>query len=158
MSFFFFFDGKIPALTLANYILKKAQHQGHGISNLKLQKILYYVQGYYLAKFDEPLFPDEIQAWKLGPVVPGVYYEFSVYGSDDLVMTSEPDMGNCTEEEMQLIDKVINAKIHVPVRQLVDDTHQEDPWRIATSNGTNIALNTEISLSSIKEYFRHARI
>ena len=73
MSLFFFNDERITALTLANYILKKAQEQGISVTNSKLQKILYYVQGYYMARFNHPLFPDEIQAWKFGPVVPNVY-------------------------------------------------------------------------------------
>ena len=108
----FFFGEKMTALTLANYILTRAKKQGINITNLKLQKILYYVQGYFLAKFDHPLFPDDIQAWTFGPVVPNVYYHFSIFGPDNLFITREENIDTCalTTAERELIDNVIDAK------------------------------------------------
>ena len=47
-----------------------------GITNLKLQKVLYFVQAYYLAKLNRPLFPDNIEAWEYGPVIPSVYRKY----------------------------------------------------------------------------------
>lgn len=51
------------------------------ISNLKLQKLLYYAQGCYLAMYDAPLFKEDIVAWAHGPVVREVYDEYKAYGS-----------------------------------------------------------------------------
>lgn len=51
---------------------------GDSITNLKLQKLLYYLQGHWLATFDGPLFGDKIEAWRYGPVVPSVYSHFAV--------------------------------------------------------------------------------
>ena len=52
------------------------------VTNLKLQKTLYYVQGYYLYRFGKPLFDDEIVNWAYGPVVPEAYFEFCSYGAN----------------------------------------------------------------------------
>ena len=54
---------------IANYFLSLSDPEiGDGISNLKLQKLCYYAQGFYLAQHDTPLFEDTIEAWQHGPV------------------------------------------------------------------------------------------
>lgn len=65
-------------LEIAHKILNKATQTEfeEPISNLKLQKLLYYMQGFHLAYFDTPLFDDDIEAWMYGPVVPCVYNHF----------------------------------------------------------------------------------
>lgn len=157
--FFFFFNGeKVDALTLANYVLKRAEAVHTVVTNLKLQKILYYVQGHFLAEFNRPLFPDEIQAWKFGPVVPSVYYEFSMFGPDALVQTGRADMGACSEAEQAFIDQIIDEKLSMSAHQLVEATHAEEPWRRATENGTCIRANTVISIDSMRDYFRRVRV
>ena len=152
--FFFFNNEKMTALTLAKYILTRAKAQGRHVTNLKPQKILYYVQGYYLAKFDHPLFPDEIQAWKFGPVVPNVYYEFSIFGPDNLTISHEERIDNCEQDEIQLIDSVIEDKMRYSPSELVKATHSEAPWRKATNNGNITRPNTVIDTNDMKEYFK----
>lgn len=93
--------------------MRRAEEK-ESVTNLKLQKILYYVQGYFLAKFDRPLFPDEIQAWKFGPVVPSVYYEFSSYGPDTLKAREDTTgimESSSTPDEIALINCVIDQKL-----------------------------------------------
>lgn len=154
MLFFFFNDEKITAMTLANYILNKAKKANINVTNMKLQKILYYVQGYFLAKFDRPLFPDEIQAWKFGPVVPNVYYEFSPFGSEELFALGEADMTSCDMQEVELIDSVINDKLQLSARALMLSTHNELPWKTVTKDGTHITANAVISNELIKTHFK----
>jgi uncharacterized phage-associated protein len=79
---------------IANYFLCKAQdedkpEQRH-LSNLKLQKLLYYAQGLYLAAYGSPLFRDAIIAWQYGPVIPSLYSKYRKHGSDDI---PGPDSG-----------------------------------------------------------------
>ena len=60
-----------------NYIIKILNKKVvTDLTNLKLQKLLYCAYGVHLALFSEKLFNDQIQAWKLGPVVPIIYQEF----------------------------------------------------------------------------------
>ena len=61
-----------PVLAIANKLLASATDYDGGelMSNMKLQKMLYYQQGYHLAAFGTPLFDEDIEAWMYGPVVP----------------------------------------------------------------------------------------
>lgn len=154
---FFFFGEKMTALTLANYILTRAQRQKISVTNLKLQKILYYVQGYFLAKFDRPLFPDDIQAWTFGPVVPNVYYHFSLFGPDNIFITQEEniDSNGLDCDEKDLIDRIIDEKLQFSTSTLVRATHQEAPWLKATLGGKKIQRNTVIDIEDMKEYFKN---
>ena len=72
-------------LDIARYIINYSNEQQYGISNLKLQKLLYFVQAEFLAFTEkkQPCFQEEIEAWGFGPVVPGVYKEFRQYGSSN---------------------------------------------------------------------------
>ena len=61
------------AQQIADYLIAFSHSVGDPISNLKLQKLLYYAQAWYLALHNEPLFPESIEAWVHGPAVPPVY-------------------------------------------------------------------------------------
>lgn len=61
---------------IADYIILYFQEHGEPLTNLKLQKLLYYAKGWYLALYDKPLFNDKIEAWVHGPVVPSIYHAF----------------------------------------------------------------------------------
>jgi uncharacterized phage-associated protein len=78
---------KLSCHEVADYLLAKAAAEEEGnelISNLKLQKLLYYAQGVHLALHDVALFPEEIQAWMHGPVVPEVYQKYKDGGGEAL--------------------------------------------------------------------------
>jgi len=61
------------ALQIARHIVRESRTTGEPITNLKLQKLLYYCQGWHLAYHEKVLFSDPIQAWVHGPAVPNVY-------------------------------------------------------------------------------------
>ena len=63
------------AQDVANFFIGRFQEAQDPVTNLKLQKLLYYAQGWYLAFFDEPLFDERIEAWLHGPVVPPIYQD-----------------------------------------------------------------------------------
>src|SRR5437763_17167613 len=62
------------------FLLKTDEEAGDTISNLKLQKLLYYAQGFFLALQDAPLFDDRILAWRHGPAIKRIYAEYADYG------------------------------------------------------------------------------
>ena len=64
---------------------------GDSISNLKLQKLAYYAQGFHLAMYDTPLFPERIYAWAHGPVVEELYHAYKKFGANPIV---HPRRGN----------------------------------------------------------------
>ena len=69
-----------PALTIAKWFIAWAEAEEEELSNLKLQKLLYYAQGHHLAERHAPVFTEPIQAWSHGPVVPPVYHEYKRFG------------------------------------------------------------------------------
>ena len=72
------------ALDVARYIINYSNKKDYHISNLKLQKLLYFTQAYYLAFTDshKPCFPERIEAWNFGPVVPEVYHFHIIFQTD----------------------------------------------------------------------------
>ena len=72
----------LTCFDVAKYFLALANdvESGEGISNLKMQKLVYYAQGLYLAKYNKALFKEKIKAWQHGPVIPKLYYKFKKYG------------------------------------------------------------------------------
>ncbi|MEH2444259.1 MAG: type II toxin-antitoxin system antitoxin SocA domain-containing protein [Nostoc sp.] len=62
----------IDCLNVARYFIVRAYEDSieAEMTNMKVQKLLYYAQNLHLAMYDEPLFEEEIQAWRYGPVCP----------------------------------------------------------------------------------------
>lgn len=134
------------ALDIARYIINKCIDLGRPVSNLQLQKILYYVQGEYIKNnFGESLFEDDIEAWQYGPVVPSVYYNFNNYSSDEI---DEYQFGiNLDDNEKRVIDPVIEDKSNFTAWELVKATHSELPWK-DTFNKSRI-----IKKDKLQEFF-----
>jgi uncharacterized phage-associated protein len=73
------------AFASANYIIEKlGKYKIRDVTNLKLQKLLYFAYGVHLSLYNEKLFTAPIQAWQLGPVIPCVYQEFKDYGKNPI--------------------------------------------------------------------------
>ena len=80
---------------------------GENISNLKLQKLLYYAQGSFLAVTDKPLFEDNIVAWCHGPVVESVYHEYKSNGSNGIPFDECFDFSQFTPDENELLKETV---------------------------------------------------
>lgn len=101
---------------------------GDGISNLKLQKLVYYAQGFHSAIFDSPLFADEISAWTHGPVVADLYHQFKNHGSNHIPVTQDFDKDSLTKDEFELIEEVFEVFGQYSAWKLRNMTHEESPW------------------------------
>jgi len=73
-------------LDICRHVINYSNERDYGISNLKLQKVLYCVQAYFLTnEKDHALcFDEKIEAWDFGSVVPEAYYEYGQYRSGDI--------------------------------------------------------------------------
>lgn len=150
---------KCTALQIAKYFVKKAKvEEDKKLTPLKLQKLLYYAQGWYLANFDKPLFDDKIQAWKYGPAVMNVYQYFKSYGSNSLSqydnpMEEIPDIDD--ERTKRFLDKVWTVYKKYYASDLVSATHNEQPW-VDTREDKKLSENSEliINIEKLKSYFK----
>ena len=97
----------MAALDVAQYIINETLNKGYPVSNLKLQKMLYFVQGVMLVNYGRPAFEDRIEAWQYGPVVPEVYFAYSSYGATPILL--QYDKINLDAEEKNAANIVINS-------------------------------------------------
>lgn len=109
------------AMDLAKYIVSKCTKENVPISNLQLQKILYYIQKEFLHKRGTIAFNDSIEAWQFGPVVPRVYYFFSGAGSMPILMQYNIKIG---KDDKKLIDSIVEEKRSLNPWEMVEDTHR----------------------------------
>ena len=118
------------AIDIAKKIICKTDvEHGDTLSNLKLQKLLYYMQGFHLAFFDEPFFNESIEAWTYGPVVPVVFQEFKKYKKDSINPDNYHDDLVLTDDEQQMFDMVYSEYNRYSAVALMNMTHTEGPWK-----------------------------
>jgi uncharacterized phage-associated protein len=133
------------AQEIAKYIIKSLP-----VDNLKLQKLLYYSQAVYLVLHaKEPLFPEPIEAWDYGPVVPPVYHEYKNYGFEILTPNTESTTLNL--DEMKAIDMTLACFGNMSGPELINQTHGEPPWKEAYHPGRP---SVTISLESMYNFFK----
>ena len=94
----------MTALQLAEYTIRRATSSEVPITNLKLQKTLYYLQGYSLRALNDPAFNEAIRHWQYGPVVPTVYFAYSANGAEPLCVNDTIDVPALTKAESRLYD------------------------------------------------------
>ena len=156
-------------LDVCRYVINYSNQKGYGISNLKLQKILYFIQAYFLCSSygdsPSPCFYESIEAWDFGPVVPEAYHEYKQYRSSSIpTVTSymsfdEEDMWNISmvpyddniiqSEDKEKINAVVDMFAKYSATDLVTLTHNQAPWRDAYVSRSN----REITIESIRRYF-----
>ena len=134
---------------LAHNRVTADEEGGEYISNLKLQKLLYYAQGCFLAVTDHTLFPDPIVAWQHGPVVERVYREYRKNGAEGIPFDEDFDFTAFTDEENELLSEVYNVFGQYSAWKLRNMTHEEAPWQ-------ETPQNCVITPARIKEYFKAA--
>lgn len=69
---------------VANYILELGEREGIPISPMKLQKLVYYCQGWHLAITGHSLLDEQVEAWPYGPVVDTLFHEFKAFGNQPI--------------------------------------------------------------------------
>lgn len=118
-----------PILHIANKIIANTDvEQGELISNLKLQKLLYYMQGFHIAVFDAKLFENDIEAWQYGPVVRDMYFHFKEFGKSSITLTDDATIAEMTDEEEELFNEVLAEYSQFSAIKLMNMTHDELPW------------------------------
>lgn len=138
------------AIVIANYIIEYEHSQNRSISNLKLQKLLYFVQAQFFRVLGEPCFSDKIEAWSFGPVVVNVYHAYKFYGSMDITEVKEDVYTDIiSTRDKNIINQVLELFSDTPIYEMVDITHNQTPWISARKNPSN----NEITNKAIEQYF-----
>src|SRR5215203_2690640 len=118
---------------IAYAFVKKGIAAGKPVTQMKLQKMVYFAHGYHLAKYGEPLIKEDFEAWQFGPVIPSIYNEFKLYGSDPIQMEEtdklETELRTLSPEANDAINYTWEATKDISAYKLSGWTHKRDsPW------------------------------
>ena len=139
------------ALEVSRYVIRYCDSKNSNVSNLKLQKILYFIQAEFLVDTGERCFPERIEAWDFGPVVPEVYRRYKIYGGSYIPVPKNDDYFTFSKEDKKRIEHIVDECIPYSAAQLVEITHHQTPW-IEAYHQERIGEN-EISPESIQRFF-----
>lgn len=137
------------AINVAELFLSWSNKDGDLITNLKIQKLLYYTQAWHLVNFETPIFKDQIRAWVFGPVIPSVYHELKKFGQAPIQYdTNGKEQTAFTDEQLEYLKLLYDKFFGFSAYELVNMSHNEEPWKIAYKSS-----NRTISHKSMKEYY-----
>lgn len=143
-----------PVAQIANQLLLYSADSGRELmTNMKLQKMLYYQQGFHLAYFGTPLFEDDIEAWMYGPVVPSVYEEYKAFGHQGIEPNRKIDFTFDNDIESSLFNEVCKVYCAYSAVGLMNMTHEESPWK-TTPTGEGSVISKEKMKSFFKKRLR----
>jgi len=159
---------KVDLNTMSEYVILFCQDMGVTISPLKLQKLLYYIQSWHIAKFNkETLFDAMPEAWVNGPVYRETYnmYKDSFFRHENIhtnldeealstALLSKQNSLNVNEDQLKLIHTVIDVYSKLSDERLVLMTHNEEPWNEARRGLSPIERSEKkLSIDTIYNYF-----
>ena len=137
---------------IADYFLYRYRECGECLTNLKLQKLVYYSQAWYLANKKKPLFNGKFEAWIHGPVNYKLYKRFKKYKWRPI--THDVDLPKLPPKIVGFLDEIINAYGDETAYSLERMTHHERPWAEARRDlEPDESSSKVISEEVMKEYY-----
>lgn len=135
---------------VVNYLVSKCED----ITPLALQKLLYYVQGFYYAFINQFIFEENCEAWVHGPVYRDIYFKYREYRFDPISVSETADDLNLTVSEKAIIDSVVKHLSCYSGKVLEAFTHTETPW-LSTRGDLPASVSTDrkIDKKLIADYF-----
>jgi uncharacterized phage-associated protein len=156
------------AAAIANELLDLSNQAGRKITQIEIQKLVYFAHGWNLALRDQPLIGEMVEAWQYGPVVRSLYDAFKKFGSEPI---TEKAVSWRMSADGRFLNEIPSIQSETPaddvfaralVRsiwqkygtlapfKLVEITHLPDsPWRQALEQN-----KTYIPNESIQAYFK----
>ena len=131
---------------IADFIICLAQENGDLITNLKLQKLLYYAQAWFLVNNNnQKLFDDDIVAWQYGPVVKSVYERYQYFGRSPIIIDCNisTDFEDLSIAVKDYLREFCENFLKFSATELVGMTHQELPWNEAVKKGQGSVISTD---------------
>ena len=143
----------LSALDIANFFVDiSVKGKENDITNLKLNKLVYYAQAWSFVKLGHGIFNEKVEAWDNGPVVPSVYHAFKKYGKNIIQNTEktyQPD--KFTAEEIDFLLEIDENYSKYSASELVRQTHKiGSPWQSVYIPDVK---NIEISPEKMKDYY-----
>jgi len=149
------------ALEIADYFIELSNFT---ISPMKLQKLLYYAQGWHLSEHDKPLINETIEVWRYGPVISSIYYMYKQYGNNNITevfMDALEGFSPRIEDDIEtkkFLNIIYNHYNQYSAIKLSNMTHLSGtPWKQICEKFEGIEfvpLGTDIPEDVLKDYFK----
>lgn len=116
-------------IELASHIIARAQSNGSGVTNLQLQKVLYFtlLKAFKNEIIDEQklmdIYDTNFLVWRYGPVVEEVYEKYNGYGASEIFAAENQT------EEYALLNDTIDDLLEEPPFKLVRESHKHSHWQ-----------------------------
>jgi uncharacterized phage-associated protein len=152
---------------IANFVLDTADAAGVGVSNLSINKVVYFLHAYFLVRLERPLVTAKIEAWNYGPVFRELYREFKAFGDRPILSRAsriDPETGErevCTYsfsiDERELLEKLAQKYVRFSAGNLVSMTHEAGgPWDQVWNHEKSANASMNISDEIIKHWYAKA--
>jgi uncharacterized phage-associated protein len=143
-----------PAKLIAYAFVKRGIEDQKPVTQMQLQKMVYFAHGYHLAKHNQPLVEEIFEAWKFGPVIRSIYDEFKSFGNipiTEIDKAKSQQVSKLSPSAKDSIEFTWATTKHLSAAVLSNWTHKTDsPWgKVYRPNIWSIPIMD----SSIKEYF-----
>ena len=144
----------VDVMEVAKFFIDYGEKSGNPMTNMRLNKLLYFAQGAYLARTGSPLFDNDFVAWTYGPVVCDVYDRYKQYGNATI---NESEMSfernNFSEVEYETLLNVVCACDDFTTSQLVKRSHRSGGAWDTTKKGSSKESSKVINKERIREEF-----
>lgn len=149
---------------VANFVLDVCDEEGILVTNLALQKLVYFCHAWHLVEFDEPLIKQDFEAWDYGPVLQYLYREFKHCGRSAIRARSkklnrfsgkqEIALFEAPKDKIEFLRKVIGFYGKLTASQLVEISHAEGgPWDKVWNHDGKINPGMRIENADIRSYY-----
>jgi len=140
------------ATDVANFFIEVFKDTDDPMTKLRVMKMVYNAQGCSLARFGEPLFDEEIEAWKHGPVIPSIYRSLDAYKNDIIKRPLGKNSKEIFSQEQTKLLIDVAVKYGKYTTSTLDGVSRspESPWGKAyIDNRRKVKIPKEL----IREYF-----
>lgn len=147
-------ESKYNANDVAVYIIEYCNKHNLEISNLRLQRLLYFIQAYFLMQSngERAAFDDDIEAWDLGSVIPSVFHKYKRFGMGQIPFYNGSYADIFSDEDRKDIEDVIEHFKDKSSIYMMEVIHRQKIWSDVYNNNDRYA-NHVITKESMENYF-----
>ena len=138
-----------------NFIILYSEESQDPLTNMRLNKFLYFAQGHSFKVLGRPLFNDDFKAWEYGPVIPEVYHQYRDYGKGPIDSIEDYNPDALSSDEVNFLLDVLYEYDKYSTGKLVTLSHiNGGPWDEVRIEKQSILIPKE----SIKKHFENEEL
>jgi uncharacterized phage-associated protein len=149
---------------IANLVLERAEQSGRPVTNITINKIVYFLHAWYLAKTGRPLVSAKIEAWDYGPVFRELYQQFKRFGDQRIgarairrnASTTEKEIcaANLPQGDLEFLEPLIQRHLKMSTSKLIELSHVAGgPWDQVYNHRGESNPGMHISDQVIRDWF-----